>query len=64
MTRRSSDSDHTVSRHVSVDMVTRLAMRHLTDDQLIELLTRLEVELVKWASPVEDQVLDERPADS
>ena len=64
MNQRSSAPSHTAGHPVSVEMVARLALRHLTDDQLIELLTRLEYELVKRASPVEDQLLSERPADS
>jgi len=59
---RSQRASGDTNRHVSVETVAQLANRHLDDEQLIDLLTRLELELVTRAAPPDDLVLTERPA--
>lgn len=64
MNQRSQRPSDNAIRLDAVDLLARLASRHPTDEQLIELLTRLECELVTRAALPEDHLLSERPADA
>jgi hypothetical protein len=61
VSQRAIDPGDDAGRCVSVETLTRLAIQHLTDEQLIDLLTRLEQELVRRARPADDYLIAERP---
>ena len=59
MDQRTLDPIDNASRHVSVSMIARLAIEHLTDEQLINLLTQLEHEFVTRTAQI-DYLVAER----
>lgn len=62
MNQRTVNHSDDLGRLVTVEMIARLASRYLTDEQLIDLLARLEHKLVTRAMLPTDRLLSERPA--
>ena len=62
---RMADDTHSRTAHpscsVTIDDLARLATRQLTTAQLVDLIGRLELEVIARSTPPTDYLVEERP---